>query len=91
MSIPKQHYSADEIGRLGQDIYDRQIRPLVEPEHRGEVVAIDVESGDYALGEDPLQASKHLHQRRPDAQIWFMRVGERGVYRIRRPSREERE
>lgn len=39
----------EEIARLGDGIYEREIRPLVEAEHNGEVVAIDVESGRWAI------------------------------------------
>ena len=35
----------DEITRLGDEIYERDIRKQVEADHDGEVVAIDVESG----------------------------------------------
>ena len=35
----------DEIARLGDEIYERDVRPQVEADHHGEVVAIDVESG----------------------------------------------
>ena len=38
--------SRDEIARLGKDIYERDIRPKVEVDHHGEVVAIDVDRAD---------------------------------------------
>ena len=40
---------ADEIARLGDAIYERDIRREVEAEHHGAVVAIDVESGTWAM------------------------------------------
>ena len=43
--------SRDETALLGKEIYERNIRHLVENDHHGEVVAIDVGSGSYALGE----------------------------------------
>lgn len=71
---------ADDTARLGKDIYEKEIRRLVEADHRGEVVAIDVDSGSYALGKDAIVASESLRERRPDAQIWLMRVGHRTLY-----------
>lgn len=71
---------ADDTARLGKDIYEREIRRLVEADHRGEVVAIDVDSGSYALGKNAIVASESLRERRPDAQIWLMRVGHRTLY-----------
>ena len=40
-------YAEDEIVRRGEEIYEREIRARVEPDHRGEFLAIDVETGDY--------------------------------------------
>ena len=36
---------ADEVARLGNEVYERDIRAQVEAEHHGEIIAIDVESG----------------------------------------------
>ena len=73
---------AEDTARLGKDIYEREIRRLVEADHRGEVVAIDVDSRSYALGKNAIAASESLRERRPDAQIWLIRVGHRALYRF---------
>ena len=67
--------TVEETASLGDDIYERDIRPHVEPEHIGEVIAIDVVSGDYALADSASAAAKRLRERRPEAQVWLMRVG----------------
>ena len=69
------HRTVEETASLGDEIYERDIRPHVEPEHVGEVIAIDVDSGDYALADSASAAAKRLRERRPDAQVWLMRVG----------------
>ena len=69
------HRTVEETASLGDGIYERDIRPHVEPEHVGEVIAIDVDSGDYALADSASAAAKRLRERRPDAQVWLMRVG----------------
>ena len=74
--------SREETSRLGKEIYERDIRHLVEAEHHGEVVAIDVDSGSYALGKNAIAASEGLRNQRPDAQVWLMRVGHRALYRF---------
>ena len=74
------HNSCEETARLGKEIYERDIRPLVEADHHGEVVAIDVGSGSYALGENAIAASKGLREHYPDAQVWLMRVGHQALY-----------
>ena len=67
--------TAEETGRLGDEIYERDIRRLVEAEHHGEFVAIDVDSGDYAIAGSVLAAAERLRERRPNADGWLVRVG----------------
>ena len=69
----------EETARLGMQMYERDIRHLVEADHRGDVVAIDVDSGDYAIGDMAITAAERLRERRPDANIWGVRVGYRGL------------
>ena len=88
MSQP--HYSAEEFARRGQQFYENEIRPHVEAENRGKVVAIDIETGAYELADDTVGASQRLRSRHPQAQIWFVRVGHPALHRIggrpRRPT-----
>ena len=50
----------EEIPRLGKEIYQQEVRPQVEADHLGEVVAIDVESGSWAIDVEALEAVEHL-------------------------------
>ncbi len=74
--------SREETARIGKEIYERDIRHLVEADHHGKVVAIDVGSGTYALGKNAIAASEGLRNQHPDAQVWLMRVGHRTLYRF---------
>ena len=70
----------EETARLGDEIYEQNIRPQVEADHIGEVVAIDVESGSWAIGADVLEAVDRLQAQWPDAyDIWCERVGYRAL------------
>ena len=70
----------DETARLGKEIYERDIRRQVEADHDGELVAIDVESGRWAIGGDVLEAVDRLQEQWPDAyDIWCERVGYRAL------------
>ena len=70
-----------ETARLGKEIYEREIRHRVEPEHIGKVVAIDVDSGCWALGDDRIipdedVAVERLKKKQPGAvNILCERVG----------------
>ena len=70
----------EETARLGKEIYERDIRQQVEGAHRGEVVAIDVDSGSWAMGEEVLEAVDHLRAQRPQAiNVLLERVGYRAL------------
>ena len=64
-----------EVARLGDEIYQHDIRPKVETDHHGEIVSIDVDSGDYAIGRSVVAAAGELRARRPEARVWSVRVG----------------
>lgn len=89
MTTRKSRYSAEETAQRGDALYEREIRGQVESAHRGRVVAIDVDRGDYVIADNALTASERLLARHPDAEIWCVRVGSRVLHRIGgRPSRE---
>ena len=72
---------AEERARLGDEIYERDIRPQVEASHHGEIVAIDVDSGSWAIADSVLAAAELLRAQCPDAtNVWSVRVGHRAVY-----------
>ncbi|MXW36085.1 MAG: hypothetical protein F4X26_04980 [Chloroflexi bacterium] len=83
---------SDEIARLGDEIYERDIRREVEADHHGEVVAIDVESATWAIGETVIVARDLLRSKRPDAiDVWLLRVGHRALHHFGgRPLRNPR-
>ena len=83
---------SEEIARLGDEIYERDVRHEVEAEHHGEVVAIDVESGTWALGDTVIAARDRLRTERPDAiDVWLLRVGHRALHHFGgRPLRNPR-
>ena len=71
----------EETARLGDAIYERDIRPQVEASHRGEFVAIDVDSGSWAMSDDLRAAAKRLRTQRPGAvDVWLPRVGHRALH-----------
>lgn len=49
-------YSKEEFAQRGNDIYERQVRPLVEEGNHGKIVAIDIETGAFEVADDVLTA-----------------------------------
>ena len=72
----------EETARLGDEIYERAIRPHVELSRHGEIVAIDVDSGGWAVADTVIEAAELLRVEYPGAtNVWSVRVGHRAVYR----------
>ena len=69
-----------EAVRLGKEIYERDILPQVEADHFGEYVAIDVETGDWAVANTTRVAVERLRAQRPNAvDVLCERVGYRAL------------
>ena len=66
--------------RMGKEIYERDILPQVEADHFGEYVAIDVETGDWAVADTTRTAVERLRALRPGAvDVLCERVGYRAL------------
>ena len=69
-----------ETRRLGEEIYERDIRRQVEDDHVGKIVSIDVESGNWAMGASVIEATDRLWEQHPEANdILSVRVGYRAL------------
>ena len=82
MPTQQPRYSAEETARRGNEICERVVRPQVEQGHRGEVVAIGVETEAFEMGANAIEASDKLLARLPNAEIWFVRIGHRALHRL---------
>jgi hypothetical protein len=79
---------SEPIAERGEEIYHRLVRPCLTEADRGKVVAIDVESEDYTIGKDAVEAVPPLEARRPNARIWLRRVGFKAMHWFGNPPRE---
>jgi hypothetical protein len=80
MTIRQPRYSHEKHARHGDEIYERSIRPQVEADNQGKIVAIDIDTGAFEVADDVLTASDSLLARYPNAQTWFVRIGHRAVH-----------
>ena len=56
-------------------IYDAKIRHLVEPEHHGEYLTLDVKTGEYELDADSLAANFRMLERHSPETLVSLRIG----------------
>ena len=76
----RQRRPREETARLGKELYERDIRPQVEDDHHGEVVAIDVDSGSWTVANGEIAAVDRLRELRPGAvNVLCERVGYRAL------------
>ena len=75
-------YSKEEYARRGTKLYEQIIRPQVEAYNKGKIVAVIIENGEYAVGEDILSAAQSLLDKNADAQVWSVRIGYDTLSRI---------
>ena len=70
------------IAAVGRAMYE-EIRGELEVAQKGKVVVIDVKSGDYEIGDNDLDATLRMFERRPNALTWGERIGYPAMYTIR--------
>ena len=70
----------EDTARLGKEIYERNIRAQVEADHHGEIVAIDVDSGNWVVADGEIAAVNRLRVMHPTAiNVLCERVGYRAL------------
>jgi hypothetical protein len=66
----------ETVSQRGEEIYHSQILPLLETKHQGQVIVIDVQTGDFVFqGADVLEPGRILRQKNPQAVLYARRVG----------------
>jgi len=67
-----------ENGQLvsrAKQLYKTKLKALLEPEHKGEYVVIEPESGDYYLGHTMSEAHEKALAKHPDGKFFLAKVG----------------
>ncbi|MGI4790620.1 MAG: hypothetical protein ACRYFS_17435 [Janthinobacterium lividum] len=73
--MPHSRLTNQEIARRGEEIYAAQLRDSLEKDCLGQVVIINVETGEYEIGHDSLAANKRALAKHPGAALYGIRVG----------------
>jgi hypothetical protein len=89
MTIRQPRYPKEEFARQGDEIYDRDIRPLVQSADQGKFAAIDIETGAWEMDADALAACDRLVAQLPDCQTWLVRIGYPAAHRLGGPHGHE--
>ena len=80
--MPRTDYISEVVATRGKEIYQQQIQAKVESEHKGNFLAVDIETGDYEIDIGDLSPMMRLLAKRPDAVIFSLRIGFQAAHRI---------
>ncbi len=69
------HRQSKTIARKGEGIYHARLKKLLEAEYRGWYVVIEVDSGEYFLGQTTLEALEKAEATYPDKKFYIVKVG----------------
>jgi hypothetical protein len=68
--------SHEDVGKIADRLYENCIRVKVElPDNIGKMVIIDIETGDYEIDKNGLQAAKRLNARHEYTRLFGIRIG----------------
>ncbi len=67
--------NTQEIARKGEEIYQKELKEKLEKEYIGKFVAIEVESGEYFLGETQMEATTKARKKFPDKITYLVKIG----------------
>jgi hypothetical protein len=80
--MPHPHYSSQEITRKGQELYEQLRKRIETPENIGKIISIDIETGDYEVGDDLITTGDRLFARHPGAALYGARIDYNAVYAL---------
>lgn len=81
--MPHPRFSREEIAHRGQELYEKAIRLQVETiENIGKIIFINIETGEYEIGDDLAATSLKLQAKHPNTALWGERIGFNAVYAI---------
>ena len=85
---PGLRHPPEEIRRLGEEVFERDVRAAVRGRNPRDVVAVDAEGRGWEVAADPAEAEDALLRRVPDAQTWLRPVGGGSLYHFGGAGRE---
>lgn len=73
MSLKQRINSANQI-------YKSRLKEKLERDHKGEIVAIEIESGDFFLGKNEIEAYEKGIEKYPNKTFVYKRVGYKATH-----------
>ena len=74
--------SIDEIAKRGQEIYETKLKGKLEKKSSGKYVAIDVETGEFFIGDTLEDAFQQAKKKYPTHIFHSVKIGSPGVFTV---------
>ena len=80
--MARREISPEDAEAFGKRVYDEKVRPVLNgaEEPIGYFLSVDLGSEDWELDESHLKAALRLLERRPDADVFTVRIGHPAAY-----------
>ena len=75
-------YTTKELCAKGGRIYDG-IKDILEPELNNKFVSIEVDSGDYFIGDDAIEATNKARGKYPESVFFLVRIGHPAAFKMK--------
>ena len=59
----------------GEALYQQRLKSQLDPTYHGQIVAIEVESGDYFVGKSVIEAARKAKEKHPEKVFYFVKIG----------------
>ena len=73
--------TSEVIAARGEEIY-QLLRDELESQYKGKIFVVDIETGDYEIADEDLEATKRLLAKTPEAMTYGLRIGFGAAYRL---------
>lgn len=76
-----------ELIARAKQTYAKELAVKLEPEHKGEMVAIELGTNNYFVGEDEVEAADKARAAGHEGLLYFLKVGSPYAHRVMSPRR----
>ena len=64
-----------DLSEQGLALYNAKLKPTLEPQYNGQVVAVHLDSSDYEVAASSTEARRRLRHRQPEGIVMTMDIG----------------
>ncbi len=72
--MPYSDTTSEAIAARGEEIY-QPLRDQLESQYKGKIFVVDIETGNYEIDDEDLEATKRLLAKNPNAMTYGLRIG----------------